>query len=122
MHALCASRLRETFYLIDPDRLFERALSSVAVGMEREHERSSDPNWLVERVDQAIQRLLDRDREGERTGVPSESPQEHFGLFVTGFFVEPELARAASVAFNSLPEIIRKSCQRLLIEGLTVDE
>jgi hypothetical protein len=43
LHALCASRIRETFFLLDPDRVLEKALSVVALGVQQEPERCGDP-------------------------------------------------------------------------------
>src|SRR5688572_12142577 len=46
----CAQRIRDTFFILDPERVFERALTGVAVGIEIEGERCADPAWLVGRI------------------------------------------------------------------------
>jgi hypothetical protein len=121
LYPLCVQRIRETYFTVDPDRVFERALAFVAVGIEVEKDCDT-AGWLLGRVDRAIQRVLDRDREEERTGIPAENPEEHFRLFVEGFYREPALARLASVRLNDLEERVRKGFHHLLIEGRSVDE
>jgi hypothetical protein len=50
LYPLGVRRLRETFYLLDPDRVFERALAEVAVGMQLEAQRCSEPGRLLEKA------------------------------------------------------------------------
>lgn len=122
LYALCARRIRETYFVIDPDRVFERALAVVAVGMEIEQEACTRPEWLAGMVDRAIRLVLDRDRDEESRGIPPENPEEHFRLFVEAFYIEPPLARLSAVRLNGLDERIRKGFQKLLIEGLPLEE
>src|SRR5262249_34249464 len=85
-------------------------------------EACSRPGWLLGKIDQAIQTILERDGEDERAGVPAENPREHFRLFVEGLFLLPEHARLASVRLNGLEERVRKGFYLLLIEGRPLGE
>lgn len=122
LYTLCARRIRETFFVLDPDRVFERALASIAVGIEIEGEACLRPEWLTSAMDRAIQATLDRDQEEERIGMPAENPEEHFRLFVEVFYVEPPLARLSSVRLNGLEERVRKGFRLMLVEGRTPEE
>lgn len=122
LYPLCARRIRDTYFVLDPDRVFERALAMVAVGIEVEAESCLRPEWLVGTIDRAIERTLDHDREEERAGLPPENPEEHFRLFVEAFFVEPPLARLSAVRLNGLEERVRKGFQLLIVEGRPLEE
>jgi hypothetical protein len=122
LHPRCARRIRETYFVLDPDRVFERALVLVASGMEQEPERCTGQEWLVARIDRAIRAVLELDRDQERSGIPPEHPEEHFRLFVEAFFVEPPLARLPSVRLNGLDERIRKGFYKLLLDGLPLED
>jgi hypothetical protein len=122
LYPLCARRIRELYFVLDPDRVFELALAMVAVGIEIEPEHCAQAEWLTRTIDRAIERTLERDREEENAGVPAENPEEHFRLFVEALFVEPPLARLAAVRLNGLEERVRKAFQHLLIDGLPLEE
>src|SRR5262245_24123127 len=122
LYPLCARRIRDTYFVLDPDRVFERLLPLVAVGIQVEAERCTEAGWLTGRVDRAIQALIDHDREEERRGVPDEDPEEHFRVFVEALYLEPSLARLASVRLNGLEERVRKVFYLLLIEGRPLEE
>jgi len=122
LYPLCARRIREAYFVLDPDRVFERLLALVAVGIEVEAEKCGERDWLLGRVDRAIQSILDHDREEERAGVPAENPEEHFSLFVEALYLEPPLARLASVRLNALEERVRKGFYLLMIEGRPLEE
>jgi hypothetical protein len=122
LYPVCVARMRERAFVLDPDRLFERALIAVAIGMELEPQRCSNEGWLLERVDLALRVLLERDRDAEEHGLPPERPNEHYRLFVQAFFVDPLLARRSSVRYNALEERIRRGFQLLILDGLPLDE
>lgn len=122
LYGLCAQRIRDTHFVLDPDRVFERALAQVAIGVQVEPALCTRPEWLVERVDRAIRRVLDHDAEEERDGLPAEDPEQQHRLFVEAFYIEPGLARLSSVRFNGLGERIRKGFYHLIIEGRPLEE
>jgi hypothetical protein len=122
LYPLCARRIRETYFLLDPDRVFERALAEVAVGLELEAERCEAPEWLLEKIDLTVQSILEHDRADEHEGLPPDHPETHFRLFIEAFYVEPPLARLSSVRFNALDERLRMGFQKLMIDGLPLEE
>lgn len=122
LYELCARRIRDTYYVLDPDRVFERALAIVAVGIEIEAESCTRPEWLLGALDRAIQSTLEHDREEERAGLPAENPEAHFRLFLEAFYLDPPLARLASVRLNGLEERVRKGFQLLIVEGRPLEE
>jgi hypothetical protein len=122
LYPLCARRIREGFFVLDPERVFERALAMVAVGIEIEGEACTRPEWLTHTLDRAIARTLEQDREEERAGLPPEDPEQRFALFIEVFFLEPPLARLAAVRLNGLEERVRKAFQLLLVEGRPLEE
>jgi hypothetical protein len=118
---LGASRLRETFFLIEPERLQERALARVAVIGARARPVELGAPWLLEQVDHAIHRIIDEDREEELARPFDCDPEDpRFYFLRSGYIVKPRFARAAALAFNALPERPRKGFFRLLIERLPV--
>jgi hypothetical protein len=123
IYPLCARRIRERYFVIDADRVFERALALVAVGItvEIEKKKCATMEWQVEIVDRAISLTLDQDREEEASGLPANDPEKHFRLFVEAFFREPALARTAAVRLNGLDERVRKGFYMLLLDGLPVE-
>jgi hypothetical protein len=122
LYPLCARHIRERCYVLDPDRVFERVLAIVAVGIELEAERCAEPAWLAGKLDESIQSVLEHDRAEEQDGLPPDNPEEHFRLFVEAFYIEPPLARLSSVRYNALDERLRRGFQKLLIEGLPLEE
>jgi hypothetical protein len=119
-----ARRIRERWFVIDPDRVFEHALPIVAVSLEHEPEGCSQPDWLTARVDRAIHLVLDADREEDRRG-PLDTDgfsDPRFAVFVTTFLVEPPLALAAAVRLNGLNDRVRRVFFELMIEARPVEE
>jgi hypothetical protein len=122
LYECCAHRIRETFFFLDPDRVFERVLPLAAVGLEVDAEASRRPEWLVGLADRAIQAVLDHDREQERAGIPLDAPEEFFPLFSAAFYIDAPLARLSSVRLNGLEERVRKGFYYLLVEGRPLEE
>lgn len=114
---LCAQRIRDAAYILDPERVFEHALSRAAVRIEIGGERCSEPGWLAECVDMAILAILERDRQDEQAGIPPDQPSKHFPVFIESCYVEPTAARLASIRYNALDARIRLGFQKLIVEG-----
>ncbi|HEX6883244.1 MAG TPA: hypothetical protein VF530_07665 [Planctomycetota bacterium] len=118
----CARRIREACYVLDPERVYERALAEVAVSLEVDGERCAEEAWLSACVDRAVQSVLERDQREEHEGVPSLQPEKHYPLFIEACQLEPGLARLASVRFNALAPRVRRGFQKLVVEGLPLAE
>ncbi|HEX6886099.1 MAG TPA: hypothetical protein VF530_22185 [Planctomycetota bacterium] len=114
---LCAQRIREAAFLLDPERVFEHALSKAAVRIEIDGEHCAEPGWLAECVDRAIQAILERDRQDEQAGIPPDQPSKHFPVFIESCYVEPTAARLASIRYNALDARIRQGFQKVIVEG-----
>jgi hypothetical protein len=123
LYPSCAYRISERYFSIDPDRVFERALATVAVSLETEPENCDQAEWLVEKIDRAIRYVLKVDQEEDRSGPPPDDEflDPRYRVFVEAFGVEPPLARTAAVRFNGLDERVRKGFFHLLVYGESVE-
>lgn len=123
LQAICMLRLRDQALLIDPDRLFERALAWVAVSASRAQADELIPEWLLSQVDFAIARILGEDREQElqAAGSPPEDDKQ-YRFIHQAFATERGLVRSAAVNFNRLHLAARRGFFRLLVDGIPVDE
>lgn len=121
LYELGARRVRERFFFVDQDRLYELVLAFVAhhAAVEKQHDPGDD--WLRGIVDRAIDSILTEDAEEQRRMAAPNDPQDrryyHLGLSVG---VEPHVARSAVVNFNALPDRTRMGFFRLLIENKSV--
>jgi hypothetical protein len=118
-----ARRLRETWFLLDPDRVYLRALSVCAIAATEDDPPAELATWTTTNIDRAIEQLVLADRDAERTspGVLS-GEEKNFPLLTTSLMLDPELVRTASVAFNALDPLPRRAFFELLIEGMEVGE
>ncbi len=118
-----ARRLREHWFLLDPDRLQHRALAVCAHAAAKEPPPSELGDWALAKIDLAIEQLVRADLEAERAHPELVSDEEkEFLLLTECLAIEPELVRAASVAFNALDELPRRAFFELMIEGREVPE
>ena len=126
LRELAARRLRERALFVDTDRLFagtavEIAHAVAARGPSRD--RTSAPrdavDWLLARVDAAIDGALCEDREEDRLGIAPRGEAIHPVPFLPA--VEPGRARRAALEFNALPDAARKAFFALLIEGQSIE-
>lgn len=124
LYAGVAQRIRDRWFVLDPDRVLERALPIVAVSLEHHPEGCEHPDWLLERMDRAIQLVLDSDREEDRRGPLDTDgfPDPRFEVFVRTFLVPPALSLAASVRLNGLGDRVRRVFFELMIEARPVEE
>jgi len=123
--ALCLDRLSEVAFLIHPDRLHARVVARVAYGAAYGYDGTPPLlHWLLDRVDQAIEDLMDEDIEAERRGLPPGGEElERYAVMIpeeTG--IEPELTRRACVYFNELPQEQREPFYRIVLEGWAVED
>jgi hypothetical protein len=120
---LGASFLRTRFFLMEPERLHEQALLRVAVNGARAGETELDRPWVEAQIDHALNRLIDDDREEERRRPLDCDPEDgRYAFLRRGFAVVPACARAAELAFDTLPERARRGFFYLLMERRPVVE
>jgi hypothetical protein len=122
-----AMRLRQRWILLDPDRVYYRALGVCADAAPCEEPTKDLEAWAIAKIDLAIEQLVREDREAEAAnpGVPPEGAgtgELYFPLLTDCFMIDDELSRAASVAFNALPPEPRRALFELLVEGRKVTE
>jgi hypothetical protein len=116
-----ATRLRERFLLVDPERIFVRALGQIAFDGAGSTE-TLDTGWVQARLDRSIDIVLDEEREEERS-MPFQCPPEdpRYGglreIGVVGIF-----ARTASTFFNAAPHHARLAFIYACLERRTLDE
>ena len=115
---LCEERLDERALLIDVTRAQSRAMALVAHASARFDGQKPFALWLRERVDAALDDLMDEDGEEERAGVPASEPWDpRFAFLSEVLGIEPGLARKACVLFNALPLSERRAFWAVVVEG-----
>lgn len=113
-----ARRLREVWFLLEPDRVFHRTLAVCADAVPCEDPPQDLSAWARGKLDLAIDQLVRLDSEAEFAHPELLTDAEKdFPLLTECLLLEPELVRAASVAFNSLEPLPRRAFFELLIEG-----
>ena len=118
-----ARRLREVWYLLEPDRVFLRSLAVVAEHAILESPPEDLQAWARSKIDVAIDRLLRLDIEAERTRPETLTDEERtFPLVTVSMLIEPEYVRRVTVEFNALPPMPRRAFYELVIEGKNVEE
>jgi hypothetical protein len=118
-----ARRLRETWYLLDPERVYKHALATAAEAAAVEPAPVDLEAWKQAKIDATIERLIRADREAEASTPERVGDEDmNFPLLTTCLLIEPELVRQRSVAFNALEALPRRAFFELLIEGREVGE
>ncbi len=121
LHERAALRLREVWILLDPERVAYRALGVCADAAPCEEPPEDLSAWALAKIDLAIEQLVCADREAEKAGpAPYTEGVKEFPLLTECLMMEPELARAASVAFNALEPLPRRAFFELMVEGREV--
>ncbi len=116
-------RLREVWFLLDPERVYNRALGVCAKAASREDPPEDMEAWARTKIDLAIEQLVREDLEEERAHPEFVSEEvKAFPLLTESLMLDPDLVRSASVAFNSLAPLPRRAFYELLIEGREVPE
>jgi hypothetical protein len=118
----CRAELFDRAFLIDMERLCSRAFAQVAFDSML---YGGDPpldEWLRRRIQKAIEGLLNEDCEIERaSGLQDGDDDRHVALAdLLGLRVDD--ARRACIAFNDLPDGVRSTYFRTVIEGQAIEE
>jgi hypothetical protein len=113
-----ARRLREVWFLLEPERVYHHALAVCAKAASKERAPADLSAWARAKIDFAIEELLSLDREAEQAHPELVSEAEKaFPLLTDSLMLDPKLVRFASVSFNALGPLPRRAFFELLIEG-----
>lgn len=119
---LCLVRLVRRALLLDATRTTTYAMARVAADAWRFDGGSVD-EYLAGCVEQAIEELLDDDRNLDADGVPVDADSEpHYRFLADALELPPMLGRKACVIFNSMPIEQRRLMWAILVEGRTFAE
>jgi len=114
--------LREQCLLIDPTRLWLRALARAAYRGTAEALQRPDAAWLEVVVHDSIRDLLGEDQQEESQLVPPDPQTQHDHAMLTELLGIPQnRARLAAVRFNGLPFARRRIAFRTVVEGWSLD-
>jgi len=121
LQELSARRLREVWYLLEPERVYLRSLAVCAKAASKEDPPQDLSAWKLAKVDLAIEQLVRKDHEAERAHPELVDEEEKvFPLLTDSLMLDPELVRFASTSFNALDALPRRAFFELLIEGREV--
>jgi hypothetical protein len=116
-----ARRLREVWFLLEPDRLFLRAIAVCAEGAMVEDPPKDMEAWVLAKIDLAIEQLVRRDRTAEEAHPELlEDEEKVFPLLTHSFLLEPDTVRRVTVGFNRLDPLPRRAFYELIIEARDV--
>ena len=111
------------WFLLEPERVFLRALAVCAKAASKEEPPQDLDAWKLAKIDLAIEQLVRRDHEAEEAHPELvEEEEKVFPLLTDSLMLDPELVRFASVTFNALGSLPRRAFFELMIEGKEVAE
>ena len=116
-----ARRMRARYFLFDPDRITERLMARVAHAGARARPEDLDRQWLEGQTDQVLGDLIEEDRNEEGDAPMDCVPEDPRYEILRSIWVEDRFARAASLAFNTLPESCRRAFYHLALEERSVE-
>lgn len=115
----CTALVRERAVLVDVERVVEGAVGLVAdAGPE------PDAGDLIEiSLTEALDRCLDEDRELVQSGRPlCPSEEGRYAFLVAMFGLTRDQAPASAVAFNRLPDVVRRAFFAVCVEEWEIGE
>lgn len=114
-------RLEQRALLLAERRVYLRTLARVAYAAPRYRGEPPLDDWLVGRIDQAIEEILEEDLEAELSGEPVEVPYESRLVSLSETLgMEVGMTRRACLRFNALPDRVRHAFFAVAIQGKTV--
>jgi len=108
--------LAERALLLDPERLFLRAVARVAFAAARRPDGEAEGDWLATQMERAAADLGDEDRAADREGAQPEPGEARYAFLAEALGVEPSVARRACVVFNELPLRVRRAWWLAVVE------
>ena len=121
---LCEDRVRRDARLIDPRRLFHRAVARIAHGAARCNGDVGEPvAFFRDMVARAADEVVEEDAYRYLRRQPPVEPLDELTLrLVDALDVEPLLAADIRVVFNRLPNAQRFALFRVIVEGMSLDD
>lgn len=116
----CAVRLRERWFLIEPDRAFLRSAACASLSAAQDDPPADLESWTRARIDQAVEQILEADRAAEFAGDAPDDEQRVFPLLTDCLLVAPDRVRAVVHAFHALDDLTRRAFFELMVEGREV--
>jgi len=116
----CLACIREQGFLLYLPEAYEEALLEVAFECELGSAEDAVAGWIERSVLRALERVLERQREDERSGKPANGASHRFLIELFG--LPPERGRHASVRFHALPKRSRRAFRALVIEDRPLEE
>lgn len=118
----CTARMLERAILLDPDRLYLRAVARIALAGFKY--RGSPPfgRWRAQCIDQAMIDLVAEDVEAERRGEPiQESSGDQYRRVAENLGIEPGLARRVCVEINKMEDDMRHAFFAVHVLGRSIN-
>ena len=123
LEARSGHRLHVRWYILDPERVYQKAMAYVAHRAAAKEPDRGKAAWFDSCIDAAIRSILTEDREMERAGhspgLNEDWAHEHLARM---FQIPLGLARKASVQFNDLPDLDRRAFFDLIVKGIPPEE
>lgn len=115
-------RLRQRAFFIALQRLLDRLVAHVGLASMRYEGQPPLGVWIDELIDRSIADLICEDAGDERRGIAPTTPWDpDYAMMSELTGAEPARARAMCVAFNYLPEEVRRTVFAVLVEGKTLN-
>ena len=115
-------RVRKFAILIDEPRIYSATTARIAFDARYFDGDSDVLDWFDHCIDLAVRRLIERDAEEEKSGIPPPKPFDPHWIAMSKMLgIEPPLARRAIQVFHSLPLLTRRTFYALTIEGKSLN-
>ncbi len=114
--------LDEAGMLLDPARVYARALARVAYAACAQGPPRDLGPWLRAQIDRSAAELLEEDREAEHADLAMPQSQTCYSALILAFGVELRFARRLSVVFHDLPLLQRRIVSAIVKEGCSLRE
>jgi hypothetical protein len=121
IEARCKERISEEALMLALPRVHLRAIARIAYHAPRYSGTPALDDWIRVHIDEALEDLVDEDRDEELSGIPPSEPWDpRYAFMSEAIGVEPTLARRACIEFNLLPHEVRRTYFAIGVEGKTI--
>ena len=119
VRVVVSERLREECLFADGERVTTRALARIARFAQAYRGRPTFSKWLRARCEEAIDDILDEDREALRN--PDTPPSPALVALAQPLGLDPAHMRAACASFNDLPRVERTAFFAVVLARTSID-